>query len=472
MLKATRQDAYDLIHQGVIALSQVESNGIKIDVDYLNQAMKDITVEIKEKSELLKEDKVYKTWRKRFGNNLNLNSGDQLGLILFDVMGYESPGRTGSGKHKTDEATLESVDIDFVKKLLEIKKLKKAKSTYLKGIEREVCNGYLHPVFNMHIADTYRSTSDSPNFQNIPIRLPWMAKLIRQCFIPRAPNRHIVEADYGGIEVHGAAWYHKDPTMLDYLNDKSKDMHRDMAQQCFALPKREMINPVDKKDSKRIKNIRFCGKNMFVFPEFYGDWWYSCAPSLWSAIDQNNLHTRKGLSLKEHLASKGINTLGVLDMKAKQSPNSFMNHIREVEAHFWNKRFKVYKSWKEEWYGDYLQKGYFDTLTGFRIEGPLARNKVINYPVQGVAFHCLLWSLIRLQSLLRKYRMKSLIIGQIHDSIVADVVDKELKTYMELIQQVMVEDIKKHWKFIITPIEVEIEMAPAGKSWYSKEKVA
>ena len=433
--------------------------------------MEQITVDIRVKSELLKEDKVYKTWRKRFGNNLNLNSGDQLGMILFDVMGYDSPGRTAGGKHKTDEGTLESVDIGFVKKLLEIKKLKKAKNTYLKGIQREVCDGYIHPVFNLHITDTYRSSSDSPNFQNMPIRLPWMAELIRQCFIPRAPNRHIVESDYGGIEVHGASWYHKDPVMMDYLNDKSKDMHRDMAQQCFALPKKEMTAK-DKKDAKRIKEIRFCGKNMFVFPEFYGDWWFSCAPLLWNSIDQLNLCTRNGLSIKEHLKSKGITTLGSLNDYKNQPDNSFMRHIQGVEYDFWNKRFKVYKQWKEDWYGDYLKKGYFDTLTGFRIEGPLARNKVINYPVQGVAFHCLLWSLIRLQKLLKKYKMKSLIIGQIHDSIVADVVDKELKTYKEMIQQVMVEDIKKHWKWIITPIEIEIEMAPAQKSWFHKEKVA
>jgi DNA polymerase I-like protein with 3'-5' exonuclease and polymerase domains len=328
----------------------------------------------------------------------------------------------------------------------------------------------------MHIADTYRSTSDSPNFQNIPVRLPWMAELIRQCFIPRAPNRHIVESDYGGIEVHGASWYHKDPTMLDYLNDKTKDMHRDMAQQCYALSKKEMIAK-DKKDAKRIKDIRFCGKNMFVFPEFYGDWWASCAPSLWSAIDQSKLHTRDGMSIKKYLKSKGIKELGIIEYDSRgklKIPNSdtFLYHIKMVEDYFWNKRFKVYKEWKEDWYEDYLQKGYFDTLTGFRIEGPLSRNKVINYPVQGVAFHCLLWSLIRLQKLLHRYHMKSLIVGQIHDSIVADVIDKELKTYMELIQQVMVDDIKKHWKWIITPIEVEIEMAPAGKSWFFKEKVA
>ena len=64
--------------------------------------------------------------------------------------------------------------------------------------------------------------------------------------------------------------------------------------------------------------------------------------------------------------------------------------------------------------------------------------------------------------------MKSLIIGQIHDSIVADVPHKELKDYLQLVNQVMTVDIKKHWDFICTPIEIEAEVAPMGKSWYEK----
>ena len=472
-MKATTLDAYKLLHQGVIALSQVEANGMAVDMGYLKKVNKKINKQIAIKNEELKEDKIIKIWKKRYGTNTNLDSNDQLGKILFEDLGLKCPSYTDTGRFKTDESVLETLDVSFVKNYLEIKKLKKAQGTYLNGIIREVCNGFVHPVFNLHIAATFRSSSDSPNFQNMPIRNPEIAKLIRRCFIPRASNRHLVESDYGGIEVHGAAWYHKDPTMMTYLNDSTKDMHRDMATQCYKLSKREMTAlKGDKEDAKRIKDIRFCGKNMFVFPEFYGAWWFSCAPNLWSAIDQSNLRTRKGLTLKEHLDSKGIDCLGALNLDEHHGDNTFLNHIKKVEWHFWNKRFSVYKKWKDQWYENYLKRGYFDTLTGFRIEGMLDRKKVINYPVQGVAFHCLLWSLIRVQKQLKKYKMKSLIVGQIHDSIIGDVVDKELKNYMEIVNQVMVVDIKKHWKWITTPIEIEIEVAPAGKSWWHKEKVA
>ena len=281
-----------------------------------------------------------------------------------------------------------------------------------------------------------------------------MAKLIRTCFIPRE-DRHIIEVDFSCAEIHGAAWYHKDPVMQTYLNDKTKDMHRDLAQQCYMLSDKEM-SPIegDKTDAKRIKNIRYCGKNKFVFPQFYGDWFMNCAPSLWAAIDQMKLQTRDGLSLKEHLKKKGITQLGVIDPKSRPSPGTFVNHIKEVEFDFWNNRFAKYKEWKDKWWEKYQRTGQFTTLTGFVISGLYKRNEVINYPIQGVAFHCLLWSLIRLQKQLRKYKMKSLIVGQIHDSIVADVCKDEVKDYLTMVKQIMTEDIKKHWTWINTPLEV------------------
>ena len=114
---------------------------------------------------------------------------------------------------------------------------------------------------------------------------------------------------------------------------------------------------------------------------------------------------------------------------------------------------------------------YFDTLTGFRIEGLYKRNEVINYPVQGSAFHWLLWSLIRIQKLLKKYKMKSLLVGQIHDSIVGDVHKKELRDYLDIVKQVMTIDVRKHWEWIIVPLRIEAEVAPVGGSWFDKKEV-
>ena len=99
------------------------------------------------------------------------------------------------------------------------------------------------------------------------------------------------------------------------------------------------------------------------------------------------------------------------------------------------------------------------------------KKQCVNYPIQGSAFHCLLWSLIQLQKEIKKRKMKTLIIGQIHDSILADVPTKELRTYCELAKEIMTERLLKHWKWIIVPMEVDCEVAPAGKSWFEKKGI-
>ena len=192
---------------------------------------------------------------------------------------------------------------------------------------------------------------------------------------------------------------------------------------------------------------------------------------MWNAVIARKIKTNDGVSLIKHLRRKGIIELGDCDPEKSPRKNTFEKHMKEVEDDFWNRRFKVYKQWKKDWYYAYLKKGYFDTLTGFRIEGWYDRKQVINYPPQGSAFHWLLWSLIRIQKLLNKYNMRSLIIGQIHDSIVSSVYKRELRNYLEICQQVMTVDIRKYWDWIIVPLRIEAEAAPVDKSWYDKVEV-
>ena len=462
---------YRLLHEGCIALSQVEANGMKIDTKYLHKAITQTGQKIDDIILQMKEDKIFKIWRREFGRKTNIGSGEQLGKILFSVMDYPCLARTKTGRPKVDETAFASVDLDFVRDFVKLGKLKKARSTYLQGILRETTNGFLHPFFNLNIPRTYRGSSNHPNFQNIPVRNPEIAKLVRRAFIPRI-NHQIVEIDYSGVEICNATCYHKDPRMISYIKDKRKDLHRDAAMQVYKLSKKELTpkDKNDKKEVKRAKDIRYCGKNMFIFPEFYGDYYIHCAKNLWEAIGQMNLKRRDGYDLYSHLETEGIYELGDCNPDKSPKEGTFEKHLQEVEDDFWNKRFRVYGQWKKDWYYAYLKKGYFDTLTGFRIEGLYGRNEVLNYPVQGSAFHWLLWSLIRIQKLLNKYKMRTLIVGQIHDSIVSDVYKKELRNYLEICKQVMTIDICKHWKWINVPLTVEAEVAPLNKSWYEKKE--
>jgi DNA polymerase-1 len=460
MLPRTK-DAYRLMHEGVKALSQVEANGIRIDTDYLKNAIQDTTNKIKRLQEELEKSKISRQWRKHFGEKTNLGSRAQLGVVLFEIMGLKCTQWTPTGRPTVDVEVLSALKIPFVDKLLEVERCKKVRSTYLRGILREVdSDGFLHPFFNLHIPVTYRGSSDHPNFQNMPIRNPEYAELIRRAFIPRSPNHYLVEADYKGIEVCAAACYNQDPVLIEYIKDPSKDMHRDMALECFLLNKRQ----VDKK-------IRQTTKNSFVFPEFYGNIYTACATDLWNDIDRYNLKLPNGIGLKKHLRKFGIKRLGDCDPKTDPKAGSFEKLIYEVEQDFWTNRFFEYAEWKRKWYSDYQSRGYIDTLTGFRQEGIFKRNEIINYPIQGSAFHCLLWSLIQLvKTELRKYKLKSKIIGQIHDSIVGDVPNGELRDYIQLLQEVMVDKLRKHWKWIIVPLTVEFEVAPKGKSWFEKKE--
>jgi len=463
------RDAYKLMHEGSIALAQMETNGICVDTDYLSKAIRRTTRKIKRLQEALSQSEVAKAWKRTFGPKTNLNSTDQLGRVLFEVMKFDCTSRTASLKYSTDEKSLAQVNHPFVQDYLKVRKLQKSLGTYLLGIQREVVDGKVHPNFSLHLVRTFRSSSDNPNFQNMPIRNPDIGKLIRQAFKSR-PGHRLVESDYSGIEVSIAACYHQDPTMHTYLRDKTKDMHRDMAMECYKLPPEEVkALPNDKDDAKRIKTIRYCGKNMFVFPQFYGDWYIECARNLWEAIQTMGLHLRDGTSLEDHLKAQGIRRLGALDFKEKPVAGTFEAHIQAVEKRFWEKRFPVYARWKRKWVEEYREKAWMLTKTGFICQGWLKKNEIINYPVQGSAFHCLLWALTQIQLELNRRKMKTLLVGQIHDSLLADVPEEEMDEYMDLSHQIMVPGLMKHWKWINVPLETEAEATPVGGSWFQKE---
>lgn len=452
-----KDGAFDLMMEGAVALAEVEKNGMAIDTEYLDKAQQRTERRIKRASQRLMDSVVWKAWRKTYRGRANLNSSEQLGVILFDTMGLPSPGRTPSGKHKTDEESLAKIDHPFPRDLIQIKKLQKALATYLRGISREIVDGRLHPFFNLHTTKTFRSSSDSPNFQNIPVRDPVIRKLVRRAFIAD-PGQHLVEVDYSGIEVRVATCYHKDPAMIKYIKDPLTDLHRDMAMECYSLDQSEVT-----------KEIRYCGKNMFIFPQFYGDYWVDCARNLWEAISKMRLKTVSGTPLRKHLKVKGIKRLGELDPRTQPKKGTFAYHIKEVERTFWDEKFPVYKQWRLDWFKEYQEQGWFETLTGFICQGYMKRNETINYPVQGSAFHCLLWSLIRIIRELRRRRMRTKIVGQIHDSIVATSPSDELDDYIGLAREIMVDDLREAWSWLIVPLDIEAEVVPIGGSWYDKK---
>lgn len=456
---AIRREGYQLMHDGIIELAYVEANGIRVDVPRLEKTTKTLTEKVRELKHAVKEDPIFAKWKKRFGEKANITSHAQLATMLFSELKIKPSAFTDKGKPSTDDEALQKIDLPFVKHWATMQRYEKARGTFLAGIAREVVDGRLHPSFNLHTARTYRSSSDSPNFQNFPVRDKEISKIIRSHFIP-SPGCVLVENDFKGVEVGVSACYHKDPNFISYITTPGKDMHRDMAAQIYLLKSKEVH-----------KDARYGAKNKFVFPQFYGDFYIACAKALWEWIDKGKLLAPNEESLYKHLERKGITELGDCNPEQKPRPNTFEAHLQQIEDDFWNNRFAAYGQWRKDWYKQYLDRGYFDLLSGFRVYGSFRRNQVTNYPVQGSAFHCLLWTLTQVNRALRKYNMKSMIVGQIHDSMLGDVRIDELTNYLEIVQETVDVKLRKHYTWINVPLEVECEISPEDGTWFDKRPI-
>lgn len=449
IIKPQRRDAQKLFFNGIRAFADAEYNGIPVDVMYMETTDKKLDKKIVKAERVLSSLEEIKYWKKKYGKKFKLGSTQQLSHILYEYLKIKPKIFTDGGSPSVSTEALKDVDktmgIALVTHLNKLAKLKHIKAK-LNEIMREQVDGYLHPSFNLHTTITYRSSSSNPNFQSQDAHDEDNTRILRQSYRPHNPDFGFGEIDFKGIEVCVNACVNKDPNLLSYVRDPTKDMHRDMAEKIYILA-RDQIN----------KPIRFSAKNAFVFPEFYGDYYERVGPSLWENISSLNL-TVNNISLYDHLKQHKIN-----------NKEEFTEHIKKIEEFFWKKQFKVYGEWKKQNYFNYLEKGYFDTVTGFRCSGLMRYNATANYPIQGPAFHCMLWSLIQLNKKLKKYKFKTKICGQIHDSINFIYHKKELDSVMELSQEIVHKELPNHWRWIIVPLEIEAEIAPLGQTWYDKK---
>jgi len=448
---ASSQDAFRLMMEGSEALTDITENGMRIDVPYLDRVLEESAALTEQIKVELRGDDIYRIWQKVFGTSADIGSRDQLSRVLYQELGIEVKSTTRKGKAKTDVEAFEGIDLPFVARWVTLQKLIKARSTYLLGIRRETVDGILRANFLLNIANTFRSSCRDPNIQNQPIRDPKMAKLIRRAFIPR-DDHVLVETDYGALEFRGAAMFWKDPAMVAYASDPTLDIHRDMASECYLLERDDVSKPA-----------RTFAKNKFVFPVLYGSYWGNCAPHLWGEIERNNIKSKAGVPLYEHLKQKGITRLGD---KKDTGPGTYTGHVKQVEKRF-NDRFSYWSSQKQVWWESYLKRGWFPMATGFVCQGIYTYNDLMNYPIQGSSFHCTLWSLIQINRELKRRRMRSMVVGQIHDSIIGDVHRSELDDYLELVVRIMTKDIRDHWRWINVPLEVEAEVGE--RNWFEKK---
>ena len=306
-------EGYDLLHKGMIAFSEIQQTGVRIDIDYCHQAYDNLTKEIQVQEEKLYKHKEIKEWKKKYKSKFNLKSSKQMIDILFNEFEYEplkftdTVGPNGERTPSTDKEALEAMGLPFTDDLLRKRKLEKLKDTYISNIITETYNGFVYPFLNLHTARTFRSSANSPNVQNIPVRDEESNEIVRRAFIPRKGN-YLIEADYGGIEVKGASWNNHDPTLLEYLrNPITADMHSDFMQLLFCLDHYNSKCAIE-------KTLRKGTKNGFTFPQFYGDYYGNNAVSLWNWANLKGKKIKKkdglvldsGITVGLSRAAKGI----------------------------------------------------------------------------------------------------------------------------------------------------------------------
>jgi DNA polymerase-1 len=459
-------EAYRLFHDGSLALAKMEAAGIKVDVPYLEQAIKDVDARIKALDAELRESREFAVWRRLHGAKTNIDSLQQLGKTVYEGLGHKAhytPKSYANGelvakpRFKADEATLESVKLPFVAKYFEAFHLKKAKSTYLDGLLREVVDGYVHPENHLHTVRTFRPSGSNPNVKNQPVRNPEIGDIVRRAFVARGPKRRLVEVDCAAHEFRRAADFWQDPAMIEYASDPKLDPHRDAAADLFMCSTKQAS----------YKPIRQIGKAEFVFPTLYGSWWKKIAANIWNSHLPGLTMADGGTLVLDHLAEQGITELGSCGDREEPEPGTFQYVCQQTEQAFM-RRFPVFARKKEEWYQAYRKEGGFQTLTGFYCSGLYSKNETLNYPVQSIAYHIVLWCVIKLQALLERRQMRSLLVAEIYDCILADVPDSELQDYLDLIEKVMTRLVRKAMPWIRTPLDVEVDVTPLGGAWSDK----
>lgn len=433
--------------QGMDALARVQSEGLPIDYARINDLKRELEENYKESEDAVRATDEAKQWcRLHPGEVFNPLSNKQIVEVLFseNICNLKPP----SGNKDAKGDTLEKLGTPFCKAVLGMRRWSKIMD-FLDSYKREavwddVKQSYLiRPFFNISTGAgsdkdpgprTYRSSADSPNFQNIPKRDKEMKKLLRTLFVA-PPGYRFMEMDYKSLEVMVSASYHHDPQMIHYLQNPASDMHRDTACDMYIRTPDVLT-----------KEERSTIKAGYVFASFYGASYRSCARYMWNNMPKYT---------KEHLAK---------DCKITTYPK-WEAHVKKGDDIFWNQRFKVYNAWRRTEWDRYQKFGYTQSYTGFRCWGPMGYTQATNCCIQGSAFHILLKALTYDLQDIKKAGLQSVIIGQIHDAIIALVKEGEEDALAQIVYRNGVERVSKEFPWICVPLVIEAEASAVGGSW-------
>jgi DNA polymerase-1 len=409
--KSVRKVFEEVENPLVKVLTDMEFEGIRVDMDFLKEYSKEL-----EREANLAESNVYRDAGVRF----NLSSPKQLGEVLFDKLKLDPKAKkTKTGQYATGEDVLLKLahQNKIVDDILAYRELTKLKSTYVDAlpviINRK--SGRVHTSYAQAVAVTGRLSSNNPNLQNIPVRTE-RGREIRKAFVPRDENHVLVSADYSQIELRIVAAISGDPNMCRAFKEK-KDIHTATAAKVFGVEEKDVT-----------KEMRYRAKSV-NFGIIYGQGAFGLADNL-------------GISRTE--------AKEIIDNYKKQFVNiqKYMdNTIQFARENGYVETLMGRKRWLRD-----INSGNF-TVRGF------AERNAINSPIQGTAADMIKLAMIKIHDVFRKNRFKSKMLLQVHDELVFDAHQDEV----EIIKPIIIECMQTA---LILPNDVPAEAEiGSGVNW-------
>jgi DNA polymerase-1 len=229
----------------IYLLAVIEHRGILLDSPYLEAMGEEFAVKI-----ATIEHQIYD----EAGQEFNISSPGQLGMILFEKLGLPTAGiKKGKTGYSTGAAELAKLRVlhPIIDHVTEYREYTKLKSTYIDTLPKLVdSEGKLHTTFALDVAATGRLSSHDPNLQNIPTRTD-IGQAIRTAFIPH-PGNVFVSADYNQFELRLSAVMANDTELIDDFNS-DVDVHTKTAAQIYGVP----MDAVDKTMRRHAKVVNF-----------------------------------------------------------------------------------------------------------------------------------------------------------------------------------------------------------------------
>lgn len=390
----------------VYTLYDMQERGIKVNRE-----------ELKEYGDMLEEG--IKTLEKKIyeqvGEEFNINSPKQLGVILFEKMQLPFGKKTKTG-YSTSAEVLEKLKSDHpvVEMILEYRQLTKLKSTYADGLDNYIENDErIHGIFNQTVTATGRISSTEPNLQNIPIRME-LGRQIRKVFIPE-DGFVFLDADYSQIELRVLAHMSGDERLIEAYKQE-QDIHRLTASQVFHTPFDE-VTSAQRSNAKAVNFGIVYGISAFSLSqdldisrsdaEDYINKYFETYPRVKTFLDEQ--------------VENGRNTGVVTTLFGRIRPVPDLNNT------------------------NFMKRSAEERIA-------------MNSPIQGTAADIIKIAMIRVNQELKKQNLKSRLLLQIHDELLVETEKSEIETVKEIIVNEM-----QRAAELLVPLVADVN---EGKNWY------